>query len=224
MPVNAEDKAYKRIRSAIYKRHIRQGSRLAEASLAKRLNLSRTPVRGALKRLSYEGLVEFEPNKGAQVIRPTEEEIRQTFAVRTQLEKMAARLAADSVNPKDIAELRRLAAEEKRIFQDSEPKQGQVEYYEVNDAIHLRIAELSRNEVLRGHIENLLNKTKIYLILFDPYNQMDFNPSPGEHEEIIACLARTDGPCAERAMEHHLLTSLDGMDFENAAVEDDLML
>ena len=70
MPVNAEDKAYDRIKSAICKRQIRQGSRLAEATLASRLKLSRTPVRSALRRLSYEGLVEFVPNRGLRLSGP----------------------------------------------------------------------------------------------------------------------------------------------------------
>ena len=224
MAVNAEDIAYSRIKSAIYKRHIRQGSRLAETTLAKELNLSRTPVRGALKRLAYEGLVEFSPNRGSRVIRPTEEEIRETFAVRTQLEKMAASLAAENVTREDIAELRRLVAQEEEIFKDFDRRSGQTEYYEINDAIHLRVAKMSANSLLYSHIKDLLFKSKIFLILFDPYDQMAFNPSPGEHDSIVSRLAAGDSGGAEEAMQNHLETSLDGMDFENALPEDHLTL
>ena len=224
MPINAEDKAYDRIKSAICKRQIRQGSRLAEATLASRLKLSRTPVRSALRRLSYEGLVEFVPNRGAQVIRPTEEEIRQTFAVRTQLEKMAASLAASRIEPAQIEALKDLIEKERRIFGLTDMQQSQTDYYEVNDAFHLGIAGQSGNEVLRSHIENLLHKTTIHLILFDPYNQMELNPSPEEHEMIIICLANGDGPGAEEAMEQHLLSSLHGMDFSQAGFDDQLLL
>ena len=224
MAVNAEDIAYSRIKSAIYKRHIRQGSRLAETALAKELNLSRTPVRGALKRLAYEGLVEFSPNRGSRVIRPTEEEIRETFAVRTQLEKMAASLAAENVTREDIAELRRLVAQEEEIFKDFDRRSGQTEYYEINDAIHLRVAKMSANSLLYSHIKDLLFKSKIFLILFDPYDQMAFNPSPGEHDSIVSRLAAGDSGGAEEAMQNHLETSLDGMDFENALPEDHLTL
>lgn len=53
MTENAEQIAYSRIKNAIYKQYIRQGNKLAEASLARQLNLSRTPVRHALRRLHY---------------------------------------------------------------------------------------------------------------------------------------------------------------------------
>jgi DNA-binding GntR family transcriptional regulator len=224
LPANAEEIAYSRIRTAIYKRHIRQGSRLAEATLAKQLKLSRTPVRGALKRLAYEGLVEFLPNRGSRVIRPTEDEIRQTFAVRTHLEKMAAGLAAKNVTDDDTTELRGLVAREEQIFKDFDRRSGQTEYYDLNDAIHLRVAKMSANEVLFSHIKDLLNKSKIFLVLFDPYDQMAFNPSPGEHDEIVSRLAQADSRGAEEAMRDHLITSLAGMDFENALPEDHLTL
>jgi DNA-binding GntR family transcriptional regulator len=220
MSPNAENLAYSRIRTAIFKRHIRQGSKLVEASLAKQLDISRTPVRGALKRLSYEGLVEFSTNRGAQVIKPTEEEIRQTFAVRAQLEKMAASLAAQNASEADVAELKRLTGIEERVFKEQDTPKGPTQYYEINNTIHLLIAKMAGNEVLYSHIENLLLKTTIYLILFDPYDQMAFNPSPIEHQEIVTYLARGDGPKAEAAMVKHLMTSLDGMDFENALPSD----
>jgi DNA-binding GntR family transcriptional regulator len=224
MSTNAEDLAYSRIKTAIFKRHIRQGSKLVEASLAKQLNISRTPVRGALKRLSYEGLVEFSTNRGAQIIKPTEEEIRQTFAVRAQLEKMAASLAAQKASKADVAELKRLTGEEEKAFKEQKTRMGQAQYYEINNALHLHIAKIAGNDVLNSHIEDLLFKTTVYLILFDPYDQMAFNPSPGEHKEIVTYLAQGDGPGAEEAMAKHLMTSLDGMDFENALPDDYLAI
>ena len=195
MPENAEQIAYYRIKTAIYKQYIRQGSRLAEASLAKQLNLSRTPVRQALRRLHYEGLVEFSPKGRAQVICPTEDRIRQTYAVRTELEKMAARLAAQHATQKKVDELKGLIAEEGPIYQKfiaSGLRQGLSEYFAINEAFHLCIAKLSRNEVLYEQISGLLQKCQIYLGLFDRHDEMDINLSPVEHEEIISHLSKND--------------------------------
>ncbi len=231
MAENAEQIAYYRIKAAISKRYIRQGSRLAEASLAKQLKLSRTPVRHALRRLHYDGLVEFSPNGGAQVICPTENKIRQTYAVRAQLEKMAAALAAGNAVKKDVAELKRLVAEEGAIYQkfiESGLRQGLSEYHEVNEAFHLRIAKLSHNEVLYEQIAGLLQKSRIYLILFDTYDQMEINPSPNpspmEHEEIISRLSKGDGQGAEEAMLNHLNSTLDGMDFDIVLPDDHIAI
>jgi DNA-binding GntR family transcriptional regulator len=223
MPENAEQIAYNRIKTAISKRYIRQGSKLAEASLARQLNLSRTPVRHALRRLHYEGLVESSPNGGAQVICPTEDQIRQTYAVRTQLEKMAAALAAQHATPKDVDELKGLVAREGPIYQNfiaSGLRQGLSEYHGINEAFHLGIAKLSRNEVLYEQISGLFQKCQIYLTLFDTHDQMEINLSPVEHEEIILHLSKNDNQGAEEAMLNHLNASLDGMDFEKALPDD----
>ncbi len=227
MPENAEQIAYSRIKAAISKRYIRQGSRLAEASLAKQLNLSRTPVRHALRRLHYEGLVEFSPNGGAQVICPTENRIRQTYAVRAQLEKMAAALAAGNATKKDVAELKLLVGEESPIYQkfiESGLRQELSEYHGINEAFHLRIAKLSHNEVLYEQIFSFLQKCQIYLILFDTHDQMGINLAPMEHEEIISRLSKGDSQGAEEAMLNHLNSTLDGMDFGNVLPDDHITI
>ena len=204
---------------------------MTEASLAKQLNLSRTPVRHALRRLHYEGLVEFSPKGRAQVICPTENKIRQTYAVRVQLEKMAAVLAAQNATMKDVADLEHLVAKERPIYQKfitSGLRKGLSEYHELNETLHLRIAKLSGNGVLYEQIEGLLQKCRIYLILFDTYDQMDFNPSPmaspQEHEEIISRLSQGDSQGAEEAMLNHLNSTLDGMDFDIAMPDDHITI
>jgi DNA-binding GntR family transcriptional regulator len=223
MAENAEQIAYNKIKNAISKRYIRQGSKLAEASLARQLNLSRTPIRHALRRLHYEGLVEFSPNGGAQVICPTENKIRQAYAVRTELEKMAAGLAAQHATQKNVEELKGLIAEEGPIYQKfiaSGLRQGLSEYHAVNEAFHLHIAKLSRNDVLYEQIFNLFQKCQIYLILFDTHDQMEINLSPVEHEEIISYLSKGDSQGAKEAMLNHLNSTLEGMDFEKILSDD----
>lgn len=227
MPENAEQTAYNRIKTAISKRYIRQGSKLTEASLAKQLNLSRTPVRHALRRLHYEGLVEFSPNGGAKVICPTENKIRQTYAVRTQLEKMAAALAARYTAQKDVAELKLLIAKEGPIYQkfiQSGLRQGLSEYHAINEIFHLSIAKLSRNEVLYEQIFDLFQKCQIYLILFDSHDQMEINLSPMEHEEIIFHLSKGNSQGTGKAMRNHLISTLDGLDFEKVLPDDYLTI
>ena len=221
MAENAEQIAYNKIKNAISKRYIRQGSKLPEASLARQLNLSRTPIRHALRRLHYEGLVEFSPNGGAQVICPTENKIRQAYAVRTELEKMAAGLAAQHATQKNVEELKGLIAEEGPIYQKfiaSDLRQSLSEYFALNEAFHLRIAKLSRNEVLYEQILGLFQRCQIYLVLFDSHDEMGINLSPVEHEEIISRLSKNDSLGAEEAMLNHLNSTLEGMDFEKVVI------
>lgn len=165
------------------------------------------------------------------MICPTENKIRQTYTVRAQLEKMAAALAARNATQEDVVELKRLVAEERAMYEQfiaSGLRHGLAEYHDVNEAFHSRIAELSGNEVLYEQITGLLQKCKIYLILFDTYDQMDFNPSlmasPREHQDIIASLSKGDRQGAEDAMLDHLNSTLDGMDFKNVMPDDHITI
>jgi len=87
---NTEDYVYGKLKNAIFKRYIRPDTRLVESKIAEQLGVSRTPVRGAIKRLAHDGFVKLSNNKGASIVKPTTKEIYDTFAVRAQLEKMAA--------------------------------------------------------------------------------------------------------------------------------------
>jgi len=68
---NSENSVYQKLKTAIRKRYIKQGSQLVEVTLAQKLGVSRTPVRSAIKKLEAEGLVNSIPNRGAFVITPT---------------------------------------------------------------------------------------------------------------------------------------------------------
>lgn len=210
MEKNNEEFVYQKLKNAIVKRYIKQGTKLVETALAEQLKVSRTPVRGAIRRLAYEGFATYETNKGVCVIKPSSEEIQETFFVRTQLEKAAARLAAENISPKQLAQLRRFIKEEMEIFASRDLD----EYYRVNDAIHMIVAQASGNGVLTRYIEELLNRTKIYLILYDPFFTMPINPSIDEHRQVVASLKTRDPAAAERAMEIHLNSAFEGMEIQ----------
>jgi DNA-binding GntR family transcriptional regulator len=210
LAVTLENLAYNKIKVAISKGYIKKGSKLKEVSLAKSLNMNRATVKGAVKQLVFEGLAEYSPNKGASVVNPSLEEIQQSFLVRAQLEKMAASLAAKKLNPKDFLELYALIQKEKDIFKARELDL----YYEINNAIHLKIAEKSENQVLFHYIRELLQKTTIFLILFDPFYQLleVNNTSPAEHQKIVHLLEDQNEKQAGLAMEHHLESAVSGID------------
>ena len=210
MEKSNEEFVYQKLKNAIIKRYIKQGTKLVETALAKQLNVSRTPVRGAIRRLVYEGFATYETNKGACVTEPTIEEIQGTFFVRTQLEKAAARLAAENITPAQMNRLCNYLDEERDIFE----KRDLDEYYRINDAIHLTIAQASGNPVLARYIEELLNRTKIYLILYDPFFSMPIYPSIHEHQQVVDALNTRDADGVEKEMEIHLSSAFDGLEIQ----------
>lgn len=210
MEKNNEEIVYQKLKNAIIKRYIRQGCKLVETSLAKQLEVSRTPVRGAIRRLVYDGFAVYEPNKGACVIEPTPEEIQETFFVRRQLEKKGAAMAAGRITREEVGQLRQHLASEEKIFQERDLD----EYYRINDAIHLLIARASGNRVMYHYIKDLLDRTKIFLILYDPFYTMPINPSIHEHRRVVAALEARDADLARSAMDTHLKSAFQGMDLQ----------
>lgn len=205
-----EERVYQRIRTAIAKRYIGPGRKLVEETLAKQLGVSRTPVRAAIRRLVHEGLVQVVPHRGAFVVTPTREEIQDAFAVRVQLEGMAARLAASSATREDISTLTALIEQEAKLFGSRDINA----YFRVNDAIHLKIAQLSGNKTLYEFVNAILSRVNIYLILYDPFMHLELNPSMEEHRAIVRKLEEHDASGAEAAMTAHLQSTLAGLELD----------
>ncbi len=205
-----EEFVYERLKNAIYKRFVRPNSQLVESTIAEQLGVSRTPVRAAIKKLVYQGFVQLHPNKGAFVIKPTIAEIKQTFEVRMNLEEMSASLAATRITEIELEYLGNLIEEEKKIFQQRDLDN----YYRFNDEFHFKIAEISGNKILEQYVGDIISRTNIYLILFDPFYQMLINPSIEEHLIIVEALQSRSPKRAKEAINVHLDSALKGMNLE----------
>lgn len=87
------DRVVLALRQSIVSGRIPPGTRLSEPSLARELRVSRGPVREAIRELATEGLVRIESRIGTFVTHPEAREIEETFAIKSVLEGLAARLA-----------------------------------------------------------------------------------------------------------------------------------
>jgi DNA-binding GntR family transcriptional regulator len=97
------------------------------------------------------------------------------------------------------------------------------EYYSVNDNLHLKIAELSGNRVLLGYIRDLLDRTRIYLILYDPFYKLEYTPT-AEHQAIIDAIAAGDADQACNAVQIHINSSINGLESAGQLPEDYLFI
>src|SRR5207253_196274 len=120
------------------------GQRLIEKRLCEGLNVSRTPLREALNRLSHEDLVVLQPNAGYRVSAITLDGFRNLTELRAIVEPQAAALAAERATDADIAEMRALAD----LPHDPNDDQGFVEYCRANARFHLRVVRAARNPML----------------------------------------------------------------------------
>ena len=115
--------AYDRIRTLILSGDVAPGTRLGQVDLAERLGVSRTPVREALRRLTGEGLVDFEDQRGFRVAALALDDVVRRLEVRLLLEPGAARMAAERATDEDLAALEEsIARERTRAQRDRHPR------------------------------------------------------------------------------------------------------
>jgi len=100
------------IEEAIVSGELEPGTVLRQEQLSEQFNVSRTPVREALRRLAALGLVSFVPNRGVRVRTISHDELHEAFLVRAELEGLATQVATPKFTPEDLAELE---AAEKRF-------------------------------------------------------------------------------------------------------------
>src|SRR6478672_2836739 len=93
------------IEEAIVSGELEPGTVLRQEQLSEQFNVSRTPIREALRRLAALGLVSFVPNRGVRVRTISREELHEAFMVRAELEALATGVAAAKMTPEDLAEL-----------------------------------------------------------------------------------------------------------------------
>src|SRR5437867_7776724 len=93
------------IEEAIVAGELEPGTVLRQEQLSEQFNVSRTPIREALRRLAALGLVSFVPNRGVRVRTISREELHEAFMVRAELEALATEVAAAKVTPEQLQEL-----------------------------------------------------------------------------------------------------------------------
>ncbi|MBI1621671.1 GntR family transcriptional regulator [Aquamicrobium zhengzhouense] len=148
-----------RICTAILSGELKPGQRVAEIPLAQSFNVSRGPVREALRILEHEGLVTFSPRRGAQVTELTPEEVEQLFDIRAALSALAAQSAARQISAEELALLGKITAQLQEVADSSE---------EVNDYTILSaqagqiLARSANNPRLQAMIQSLSRQTLRY--------------------------------------------------------------
>lgn len=187
------------LREHIVMDHFQPGQRLPERTLADDLQVSRTPLREALKILATEGLVEILPNRGAVVAEVSPSDVKEKAFVLSVLEQAAAELACQLATDQDIAELQALHYEMKAAFL----RRDRQNYFRLNQEIHNRIVALSSNASLiemHGYLSRQLYRVR-YL---SNQKSEKWTTAMTEHEAIMAALEARDASRMGLELRNHL--------------------
>jgi len=106
------------IEEAIVSGELAPGTVLRQEQLSEQFNVSRTPVREALRRLAALGVVSFVPNRGVRVRTISRDELHEAFMVRAELESLATEVAATKITPEELDELDRVEQSFSKISQE----------------------------------------------------------------------------------------------------------
>jgi DNA-binding GntR family transcriptional regulator len=184
------DEILTRLRDHIVEGNIPDGGRIPERQLCEMLGISRTPLREALKVLAAEGLIELLPNRGARVRQLSERDLDELFDVMGGLEGLAGRLACENISEAEIAEIERLHYEMYGFYLHRD-MHG---YFRVNQLIHQKIVEASRNATLRTAYANFAGRIRRVRYAANFARKRDrWGEAMREHEAILEALRRRAG-------------------------------
>ena len=193
------DFVYQRLRLGIRSGEFRPGDRLREAELASQLNVSRTPIREAIRRLASDGLVEVAPSRGVMFIQLDKQQVRELYALRESLEGTAARLAAQHASPAEIVVMREL-------LEIVEHSKSPAEIAKSNRLFHQSIHDAAHNRYLAQALLQL--DDSLSLLPGTTFQTPGRSEAANrEHKDILAAIEARDPDLAEKLTRKHIQAS-----------------
>lgn len=200
MPLST--KIFNILREDILNGRYREGSKLIESKLAKELQVSRTPVREALKQLELEGIVENIPNRGAIVLGISQQDIEDIYTIRNSIEGIAAKWAVERMTEEELEELKEIYD-----LMDFYVQKNDIEgFAQLNIEFHESIYRATKSryleQVLKG-LQYYMKRTRMKALQVEGRIQK----SQMEHKEILDAFIHRDPEKAQEALTRHLMNS-----------------
>ncbi len=180
---------------------ISPGDTLDEIAIARRFNVSRTPVREAIRQLAASGLVDARPHRAAIVARPSHDDLIGMFEVMAELEGLCAYYAAERMTSAERAGLQQVHDDLRVLMQDGDPQN----YHETNQLFHGAVYAGAHN----SYLTELTAATRTRV---QPFRRAQFRnlgrlaKSHTEHDRVVTAIHRADSAAAQKAMRDHIMT------------------
>lgn len=181
-----------RVRRAILMGELPPGTRMLQAELASRMGVSITPIRAALRNLAAEGLIHIEARRAVSVHKPSPEELRDVYEIRTLLEPVSVKKAARQITDEQLE-----AAE--ALVDGMDAAQTTGEWDVLNRDFHALLVAASGSPRLTTIMLNLLSLATIGIRSADVLTADRMREANEEHRQILAACRARD-PEAARAM------------------------
>ena len=200
------------IRDEIESGALSPGARLEERPLSERFGVPKTPIREALIQLSTIGLVELRQRRGAIVTVLSVDQVISMFEVMTELETMAAKLAASRMSAPDRAELEKIHRRSETCISTEDFEK----YDAINKEFHELIYRGSCNDYLETSVKDVRSRLRVYRKY--PFTKAGrIRQSFADHEQIVEAISKGDAEVAGAAMRDHI--SIGGRVFADLVVQ-----
>lgn len=193
---------YAELKRRILSLDLKPGERIYEPAMATALQVSRTPLREAIRRLISENLLEQQPTGGVVVPVLDEAEISELYEVRAAVESLMARNACLKATPADLDELRGILARNAALveFADDAMQQGM--------ALHARIALIAGNSWAGRFHDQVANQMERYRH-YTNSTQRRRDQALAQHRALVEAIAAGDPEQAARAAFDHVMGARD---------------
>lgn len=197
---NLHQHVAQRLRQMLVEGAIAPGAKLNERELSTVLQVSRTPLREAIRMLAAEGLVELQPHRGAVALALDRDAIAHTFEVMAGLEALSGELAAARITDDARAEVQAMHFEMMAAW----TRRDLSAYYAINARIHGAINSAARNPVLAATYAQV--NARLQALRFrSNQDEAKWRRAVREHETMIEALQARDGPALAAVLRTHLL-------------------
>lgn len=193
---NGQKDAYQLILAAIDIGTYKPGDRLVESELAEKFGVSRTPIREALQRLETQALLARD-GRSLIVASLDHNQLAELYVVRTELEGLAARLAARHAAPEEVRVLRAMIEEDQKIVDDPDALSR------ANRRFHKQIHLASHNRYLVQQLD-LVHRSMALLATTSLAVDGRGAAALIEHDNIVSAIERGDGEAAFTALKDHI--------------------
>ncbi|MDN0083913.1 GntR family transcriptional regulator [Crenobacter sp. SG2305] len=187
-----------RLREMILEGELAPGEHIDEKALCEQFDISKTPLREALKTLVTEGHVTHRQHMGFRVAPIDQEEIASIFEVLHGLEETAGRFAAERITANELAKLESLHRQMEVFHHDGKRSA----YYRINQEVHQLIVDATGNQVLANLYSSLMSKIHRARGIANA-DVFRWKESLEEHAAIIVALSARDGEQLARLLREH---------------------
>lgn len=205
-PVRYYDQVYNSIREMIFQGVFKPGDSIYESRIAKDFNISRSPVREAVRALEKEGLLVIDEKSRITVYKPTMKDFDDIYQCRIALESLAARLTTRLASKMEIKEIGNTILKSKQYLEVNVERNREALLTE-NTRFHDLITQYSQNKRLRKQLRDLNSLSHYYRVINFQGENREWNVF-NEHQEIFNYIERKDEENASLLMTNHIKNDL----------------